>query len=171
MCRSRSNALVTGAPISVSGFPVATSIENIGPDTVYCPAPSNPTFFVAYQKLRRAGHPCMGWKLHVSAYPYNCREIANAVLPVLCKLKIWHKYVRSPMQLSKMTDGQRGKFITIYTNDNTVEGGEEGTETEIVTKSLRFVLNNFTGPHVKEEKEFAHLIFGRFSQDYNSREG
>lgn len=167
MTRPRSNALQTGKTIRVSGYRAAGSImemiKNEDVTYVYCRDPQNLRFMKAYQGSRRGRnpHPCKGWKLHISAYPYNAIEVAKRVLPVLCKMKIWHKYVSSPMYLSHMTDGQRGKFITVYTRDEK----ERDRVVDLVTKALSG--SGLDGPPVKEEKEFGPMIYGRYSYDYN----
>jgi hypothetical protein len=165
MSRPRSNALQTGQTIEVSGFAVG-SFANFDPQAVYYPAPGNPRFMAAYIGNRRAGHPMKGWKIHISAYPYNAVLVAERVLPVLCGLKIWHKYIKSPMDLSRMTELQRGKFITVYTRDTDVS--DTGDETRLVVEKVGLALagSGLSGPDIEEERALAPSIFARYSYDY-----
>jgi hypothetical protein len=56
-----------------------------------------------------------GWKLHVSAHPETATQVAQCVLPVLSRLKAWHKFARPETLKSMEADAtQRGKFITVY---------------------------------------------------------
>ncbi len=164
MTRKRSNALQTGSIIEVDGLPVG-DLLHFDRRIVYYPTPRNNTFLAAYIGNKRAGHPMKGWKMHISAFPYNARLVANKILPVLCEMEIWHKYVSSPMLLSKMIDGQRGKFITVYTRDNNAHA--IGDETRSVVSALsRLNMLDISGPEVKDEKKLASMVYTRFSEDY-----
>lgn len=164
MTRPRSNALQTGRTIAVDSLPAVASAADYRPGVVYSPAPMNPNFLAAFIKTKRSGHPCQGWKLHVCAYPFNAQQVADAVLPILAGMKIWHKYMKSAMGLSQMTGGQRGKFITIYTRDT--DEANPGEETDAVVRALQNVLQGLTGPDIEGERQLGHMIFGRYSFDY-----
>lgn len=164
MNRPRSNALDTGRTIAVAGLTVADGFVGAPPGTVYFPAPGNPNFRAAHLGNRRAGHPMRGWKVHITAYPYNAQQVADAVLPVLHGMRIWHKYVRSAMDLSHMTEGQRGKFITVYTRDT--DPNATGAECDQIVQALAHLLGNLAGPDVSGETRLSHMIFARFSHDY-----
>jgi len=164
--RPRSNQLVTGAVIEVEGLKIGCISDPVFDSAaVYYPLPANRSFLAAHIDVR-----CKrGWKLHISAYPYNAQEIANVVLPILCKMRIGHKYVQSSMLLSRMTGEQRGKFITIYTNDNSEAG--EGDQIASIKATVCPLLQHFAGPEIVDgegapERKFGHLIYGRLSSDY-----
>lgn len=61
--------------------------------------------------------PHQGWKLRVTAFPDEAREVAKTVLPYLQENDINHKVVEDTLsfrQLNTYSSGQEGKFITIY---------------------------------------------------------
>ncbi|HET7929944.1 MAG TPA: hypothetical protein VFL63_00955 [Rhodanobacteraceae bacterium] len=138
---------------------------------VYYPAPGNPDFLAAYIGNKRAGHPMKGWKIHVSAYPYNAQDVANLVLPILCACKIWHKYIKSAMHLSRMPGGQRGKFITIYTRD--VDEKSVGSESQSLVGEISqaIVAGDLSGPEIVNEKKLGEMIYARYSFDYTRPDG
>lgn len=162
MTRPRSNALATGAPISVEGHGILNFKTFTGD---YAPAPGNPDFLTAWIGSKRVGHPMKGWKLHITAYPRNANLIAQTVLPILYDMKIWHKYIKSPLLLSKMTDGQRGKFITVYTRDNDDSPGAECSAV-VAAVSPALADDSIEGPPVAHERCLAKMIYGRRSFDY-----
>lgn len=167
MVRARSNALDTAATIKVSGLGVADfTAMGWDPNAIYFPAPRNPSFLAAFIGNKREGHKMMGWKMHVSAYPYNAHLVAEAVLPILCDIRIWHKYVSSALLLSRMTDEQRGKFITIYTNctdPNEIDMDTKGLAQRI---SQSLTSASLTGPEVPHERVLAPMVSARFSADF-----
>jgi hypothetical protein len=153
--------LVTDTVISVAGLPILdlTAVE-FDPTALYAPIPGNPLFLAAHVSLRYK----RGWKLHVSAFPYHAEEIAEIVLPILCRLRIWHKYVKSSLLLSRMTSSDRGKFITIYTDDLTEDGS--GPDIATIVMLLAPLLGRFVGPAIAET-QFGHLLSGRLSNDFS----
>jgi hypothetical protein len=58
--------------------------------------------------------PAEGWKLHVSPDVASAEGAADAVLPVLRRMKVDHKVVSSAASYGQMSGTQAGKFITIY---------------------------------------------------------
>jgi serine/threonine protein kinase len=66
--------------------------------------------------------PSEGWKLHVSATPYNSRSVLLAALPVLMRFKASFKFPLDKRVLALMSGklwprGGSGKFITVYPSD------------------------------------------------------
>ncbi|MBX3487772.1 MAG: hypothetical protein KF798_07720 [Candidatus Paracaedibacteraceae bacterium] len=61
-----------------------------------------------------------GWKLHVSAQSKTALKVASIVLPLLAQNNVAHKIVGSIAFLERLNsdDVQRGKFITIYPEDD-----------------------------------------------------
>ncbi len=85
-------------------------------------------FKIAYQKrcgrLRpgETGYRSSGgWKIHIAADVDQANDIATRVLPVLCGLNVWHKYVPNMHDLYVMAGPQAYKFITIYPNPDNVD--------------------------------------------------
>jgi len=58
--------------------------------------------------------PHQGWKLRVTAYDDEARDVTRSVLPYLQDEGIAHKVVRDSDRLQGLGGGQEGKFITIY---------------------------------------------------------
>ena len=62
--------------------------------------------------------PDQGYKIHVSARAEDAEIVARSVLPVLRRLRVAHKVVRNlDRYRQQLASPQRGKFITIYTQD------------------------------------------------------
>lgn len=85
-------------------------------------------FLIAYQKrCGRLRHGEVGyrsksgWKIHVAADVLQADDVAARVLPVLCGLTVWHKYVPNKHELFCMAGTQAYKFITIYPNPDNVD--------------------------------------------------
>lgn len=59
-----------------------------------------------------------GYKLHVAPQLADAEVVARSVLPVLRRLRVPHKVVRSQARYEEQwATAQRGKFITVYTGD------------------------------------------------------
>jgi hypothetical protein len=66
-------------------------------------------------------NPCR--KYHISADPGSAAAVASLVLPILREMRLWHKVVQSPADLSQLQRGdQAGKFITVYAPLHASEG-------------------------------------------------
>lgn len=91
--------------------------------------------------------PDEGWKLHVSADARSASQVSDTVLPLLRQWKVNHKVVGTVDQLTGMSPGQQGKFITIYP-DNTVQAKAIANviDGELAGKGL-------TGPRVAGERQ------------------
>ncbi|QKQ98282.1 hypothetical protein GKQ38_01985 [Candidatus Nanohaloarchaea archaeon] len=70
--------------------------------------------FQDHKTVHQNDLPHQGWKLRVSADPEEARDVAETVLPYLQDEGVAHKVVEDAEKLSGMSDGQEGKFITIY---------------------------------------------------------
>jgi hypothetical protein len=105
-------------------------------------------FRVGEQGYAAAG----GWKIHVSAHPFNAQRVANLVLPILCNLHVWHKYVNSTTDLAQMTDGQEGKFITVYPNPDNIDS-PTGWRNVVALIRGAFVNANVLQPIVMDPRE------------------
>lgn len=88
-------------------------------------------FLIAYQKrtgrlrLGEAGyHSKGGWKIHVAADVDQAADVAARVLPVLCGLSVWHKFIPNMHDLYVMPRDQAYKFITIYPNPDNVDAAD-----------------------------------------------
>jgi len=69
------------------------------------------------------------------------------------------------MLLSKMTGGQSGKFITVYTSD--ANKHEIGDESKLIVRTLaKLDMSGLSGPDILIEKKLAPMVFTRFSEDY-----
>ena len=80
-------------------------------DGTYVPLPG---VFATWLGARSdAPNPCR--KYHVSSALHCAGGVASAVLPVLRKMRLYHKVVQRESSYSKMQTGdQAGKLITIY---------------------------------------------------------
>jgi hypothetical protein len=68
---------------------------------------------VAYERMKTLFPG--GYKLHLSADQMEAERVADAVLPLLRDLNVYHKIIPGPERYAQMNTGrQRGKFITIY---------------------------------------------------------
>lgn len=151
--------------IEVKGLPVYPNHDEKG-WCAYALAPNSETFLVAF--IPRNGKHYGHWKVHISAYPQNAQEVAEAVLPILYENKLWHKYVKSPQCLNRMVDGERGKFITIYTKDK--DESKSGEHTKWLCAKLKNALKGLTGPDITDtrERKLDHMIYCRYCGNYTS---
>lgn len=66
--------------------------------------------------------PTFGYKIHISATPYNFNEILNIVIPYLENNKLSYKYIYEKDDILqnfsiKTSMSSSGKLITIYPKD------------------------------------------------------
>lgn len=102
--------------------------------------------------------PPEGWKLHVSATPANAEAVASTALPLLRRLGLNHKVVRTAADLRNMSGTQAGKFITIYP--------DTPAHAVAIVKALDAALSGkgFTGPTVSGEVPVGSsgLVYSRY---------
>lgn len=66
--------------------------------------------------------PQRGWKLHVSATPWNAGDVLRRCVPVLADERATFKVAASPRRVAELNQGvagarQAGKFVTVYPSD------------------------------------------------------
>ena len=101
-----------------------------------------------------------GFKLHLSTYPFNGRDILTDVYPVLQQVP--HKVMRNKLMLKRFENHptQRGKFITIYptTPQESVEVARE--------LDARLSERGYAGPIVPSDKSLPNgrsgLVYYRY---------
>lgn len=152
--------------IQIPGYPAANDIQEYISSKGWVYRPER-IFMIAFEPTRyeRRGYPKGGWKLHVSAYPENCLKLALTLCPALCADGIWHKYVRSGEELSKMEKGQEGKFITIYTKS------EEHLQHAVTLVTDALYMSGLAGPVVEGDiAVVSPTISKRFVNDFSCKD-
>ena len=174
MTRPRQGAISTdpSALIQIEGFRVKGIMED--GDATYLHVPMSSFLEGNTPDRDRHEAPRYGWKIHISAYPHNAQQIADAVIPVLHKMNVWHKYAKSLASLNKLVadPGQEGKFITIYTEDQDRSGGGPITTNIVARVEEALKGKGLIGPVVADERPLGTLglIFMRWSDNYAANE-
>jgi len=106
-----------------------------------------------------------GYKLHISTHPENLQKVADKVLPILCKLDLWHKYVASLelyLEFIKYNEGiETGKFITIYPSEPWQGSFEVKTILYRIKKLDLPKGPNISEFHKEEEEWIPNLVYAR----------
>ncbi len=95
--------------------------------------------------------PPQGWKIHLSATPYNARAVLSAAVPALVDMQVAFKFAADRTILSHMTSknwgrGASGKFITAYPKD-------DGEFREII-EQLYTVTKGYIGPYILSDRRY-----------------
>jgi hypothetical protein len=104
--------------------------------------------------------PSEGWKFHISAHPHNAEALANAVLPILTQMNVWHKYLTLHM-LHTRQGNEVGKFIAFYP--------VSCADAHAIAAALAAALHNRTGPAIAREMRFgaSAVLFARYGSFLN----
>ena len=106
-----------------------------------------------YKKVHKGYIKTGGWKIHVSATPDKARQVAAAVLPILSRVEVWHKYVGNIVDLERMVGPQAGKFITIYANPDETDA-DDGWEKLVPALTNALHTNNLVQlPKITDHRE------------------
>ncbi|MGG4095834.1 class III lanthionine synthetase LanKC [Paenibacillus lautus] len=104
-----------------------------------------------------------GWKIHVSATPFNCKEILKIVNDICKKYVVAYKFVLDQqllnIMLQKIWDRvSSGKFITIYPKN--IENFYELIEV------LHINLQGYEGPYILSDKRYkdSKVVFYRYGE-------
>ncbi|UUM21891.1 class III lanthionine synthetase LanKC [Mycoavidus sp. SF9855] len=95
--------------------------------------------------------PTQGWKIHLSATPYNARTVLATAIPMLVEMDTAFKFAADRAIFSMMTGknwarGSSGKFITIYPQD-------EDRFREMIER-IYTATKGFVGPYILSDRRY-----------------
>jgi serine/threonine protein kinase len=113
----------------------------------------------------KARPPAQGWKLHVSANVVSAVDVLRRALPVLLNARVEFKVAATPelllaLNLGSLGDGQVGKFITVYPDDD--------AEAVRIATALDQATTGLAGPAVPSDRplrpgSLVHYRYGGFA--------
>lgn len=125
-----------------------STIENLIKDTSYTLERKNVWNYVS---LNNNDLPLQGWKIHISATPFNNKEVLSVAAKYLIEKKIPFKFLIDQTAYKKMNSkiasrGSAGKFITVYPWN--LDSFRE------IMEGLYNVLKSFDGPYILSDNRY-----------------
>lgn len=125
-----------------------STVEDLIKDTSYIISRKNVWNYVS---LNNHDLPLQGWKIHISATPFNNKEILSVAAKYLIEQNIPFKFLIDQIAFKKMNSkianrGSAGKFITVYPWD--LDSFKE------IIEGLYIVLKNFDGPYILSDNRY-----------------